>query len=117
MDENSPIQMFQYARLKRNRKNGNWIKRQIAWVFWNNEHISALCEKWIRCDHAYAYTRFEELRAYSGELLLLESIRQSHQNVNQTSSKILISCKCLKILLLIDKMIIISFEEYLQQKQ
>ena len=69
MDENRPIQMFQYARLMRNRKNGNQIKRQIVWVFWNNEHISELCEKWIRCGCEYAYTRFEELRTYSGEVL------------------------------------------------
>ena len=51
------------------KKNGDWVKRQIVWVFWNDEHISELCEKWIRCDSEYAYTRFEELRTYSGEVL------------------------------------------------
>ena len=69
MDENRPIQMFQYAKLMRNRKNGDSIKRQIVWVFWNNEHISELCEKWIYRNREYAYTRFEELRTYSGEVL------------------------------------------------
>ena len=88
MDENRPIQMFQYARLMRNRKNGNWIKRQIVWVFWNNEHISELCQKWIRCNHEYEYTRFEELRTYSGEVLFTRehktTIRKSNIFKRQT---------------------------------
>ena len=44
-------------------------KRQIAWIFWDNKHITELCEKWIHLNHEYAYTRFEELRTYSGEVL------------------------------------------------
>ena len=60
--------MFQYARLGRNKKNGNWAKRQIVCVFWDDEHISELCEKQIRHNYEYAYTRFEELRTYSGEV-------------------------------------------------
>ena len=69
MSENRLIQMFQYAKLRHNNKNGNWSKRQIVWIFWNDKHISELCEKWMRYNHEYAYTRFEELRAYSGEVL------------------------------------------------
>ena len=45
------------------------MKRRIVWVFWNNGHISELCEKWIRCGREYAHTRFEELRTYSDEVL------------------------------------------------
>ena len=61
--------MFQYVKLHSNRKNGNWSKRQIVWIFWNNMHISELCEKWKSYSNGYAYTRFEELRTYSGEVL------------------------------------------------
>ena len=67
--EDRLIQVFQYAKLRRNKKNGNWAKRQIVYVFWDDEHISELCEKWIRYNYEYAYTRFEELRTYSGEVL------------------------------------------------
>ena len=49
-------------------KNGNWIKRQIVLIFWNY-HVSELCEKWIYHDGSYAYTRFEELRTHSGEVV------------------------------------------------
>ena len=69
IDENEPIQVFQYATVQGNKRNGDWVKRQIVWVFWNDEHISELCEKWIPCGSEYAYTRFEELRTYSGEVL------------------------------------------------
>ena len=51
------------------KKNGNWKRRQIVWVFWNNVHVSELCEKWIYLNDKYAYTRFEELRTHSGEVL------------------------------------------------
>ena len=44
-------------------------KNQIVWVFWDEGHVSELCEKWICYNHNYAYTRFEELRARSGEVL------------------------------------------------
>ena len=38
-------------------------------VFWDDCHVSELCEKWICYNHEYAYTPFEELRTYSGEVL------------------------------------------------
>ena len=69
MDENRLIKMFHYVKLERNRKNADWVKRQIVMVFWNNKHISNLCEKWIYRNREYAYTRFEELRTYSSEML------------------------------------------------
>ena len=62
------IQMFQHARLGRSKK-GNLIKRQIAWVFWNDGHVSELCKKWMLHNHDYAYTWFEELRTHSDEML------------------------------------------------
>ena len=49
-------------------KKGDWIKKQIVWVFRSN-HVTELCEKWIYKSNKYAYTRFEELCTYSGEVL------------------------------------------------
>ena len=40
----------------------------ITWVFWKS-HVTELCEKWICCRNNYAYTRFEEFRTCSGEVL------------------------------------------------
>ena len=51
------------------KKNSDWVKRQVVWVFWNDEHISELCEKWIYRNPEYAYTQFEELRTNSGEVI------------------------------------------------
>ena len=46
------------------RKDGNWE----TWIFWKS-HVTELCEKWICCRKIYAYTRFEEFRSCSGEVL------------------------------------------------
>ena len=51
------------------KKNNDWKKRHIVWVFWSNGYISELCEKWIYLNYNYAYTRFEELRTRSGEVI------------------------------------------------
>ena len=67
-DRNKFIQMFQLAKLWR-RKKGNWKRKQIIWIFWDDDHMSELREKWIYHNHNYAYTRFEELRTRSGEVL------------------------------------------------
>ena len=40
----------------------------ITWVFWKS-HVSELCEKWRYYNNNYAYTRFEEFCACSGEVL------------------------------------------------
>ena len=36
---------------------------------WNNGRVSELCEKWIYLNGKYVYTKFEELRTHSGEVL------------------------------------------------
>ena len=46
----------------------NWEKRKVTWVFWRS-HVSDLCEEWICSKDNYAYTRFEEFRTCSGEVL------------------------------------------------
>ena len=56
-------------RSERKINKGNWKKRQIVWVFWDDGHVSELCEKWICYDSNYAYTRSEELRTRSGEVI------------------------------------------------
>ena len=50
------------------KKNGDFIKKQSVWVFWSN-HVTELCEKWIYKNNEYAYTRFEKIYKYSGEVL------------------------------------------------
>ena len=42
-NENRLIKVFRYVR--RDRENGDLVKRQIVIVYWNNKHISELCEK------------------------------------------------------------------------
>ena len=46
----------------------NWEKRKITCVFWKSQ-VSKLCEKCICSNDNYAYTRFEEFRTCSGEVL------------------------------------------------
>ena len=60
-DRDMLMRVFRYSRQWRGKKNGNWKRRQIVWVFWNKGHVSELCEKWIYLDGKYAYARFEEL--------------------------------------------------------
>ena len=62
------IHMFRYSKRWKDKK-GNCKKRQIFWVFWDDGHVSELCEKWVHYNSSYAYTRFEELRTRSGEVL------------------------------------------------
>ena len=38
-------------------------------MIWDDGHVSELCEKRVCYDGNYAYTRFEELRTRSGEVL------------------------------------------------
>ena len=65
-DRDMLIRVFRYSKQWHGKKNGNWKRRQIVWIFWNNGHVSELCEKWIYLNGKYAYTRFEELRTHSG---------------------------------------------------
>ena len=57
-------------RSERKINKGNWKKRQIVWVFWDDGHVSELCEKWICYNGNYAYTKFKELRTRSSVVLL-----------------------------------------------
>ena len=60
---------IRYSKQWHGKKNGNWKRRQIVWIFWNNGHVSELYEKWIYINDKYAYTRFEELPTHSGKVL------------------------------------------------
>ena len=68
-DRDRLIWVFRYAKQWHGKKNGNWKRRQIVWIFWNNGHVSELYEKWIYINDKYAYTRFEELPTHSGKVL------------------------------------------------
>ena len=118
MNKNKLIRVFKYSKKKNNRKTGNQIKRRIVWVFWNNEHISGLCEKGIRCGCEYAYTRFEELCTYSGELLFTREHKAtiSKRKSNKKNFININKLQVFKDFINKNKMIIISFEKYLQQK-
>ena len=35
--------MFLNVNVQGSKKKGDWIKRQIVWVFWSN-HVTELCE-------------------------------------------------------------------------
>ena len=65
---NEFIQMFHGA-MKSRDKTGTWKRGRMVWVIWNDGHVSELCEKWTNPNGIYAYTRSEELRTYSGEVL------------------------------------------------
>ena len=92
MDRDTFRQMFGLSKRARN-KNGNWIKRQIIWVFWNY-HVSELCEKWIYHDGNYAYTRFEELHTCSGEVVFTREYKAA---ISTDISKTYIDIDDLKI--------------------
>ena len=64
---NNLIQIFRCSKKWKDKK-GNRNRRTIIWVFWDDDLISKLCEKWVYCDRNYGYTRFEELRKRSGEV-------------------------------------------------
>ena len=59
--------MFKVSKFKFKNKS-DLEKEVITWVFWKS-HVTELSEKWICCRNNYAYTRFEEFRTCSGELL------------------------------------------------
>ena len=61
--------------MKSRDKKGNWKRGQIVWIFWNDGHVSELCKKRIYRNGNYAYTMFEELRTYSGEVLFTKEHR------------------------------------------
>ena len=69
IDRNMSIRVFRYSKPRCGKKDGNWKRRQIVWIFWNNDHVSELWGKWIYINGKYGYTRFEELRTHSGKVL------------------------------------------------
>ena len=73
---NKLIQMFRYSKQWKGKK-GNWKRRMIVWVFWDDDLISELCEKWICINGKYAYTGFEELRKLSGKVLFTREHKAS----------------------------------------
>ena len=79
---NKRIQMFMYIKRWRNKKGNQKKKRRIVWAFWDDDHISELCKKWVYYDDNYAYTRFEELRECSGEVLFTREYKATASKDN-----------------------------------
>ena len=79
---NKRIQMFMYIKQWRNKKGNQKKKRRIVWAFWDDDHISELCKKWVYYDDNYAYTRFEELRECSGEVLFTREYKATASKDN-----------------------------------
>ena len=73
--------MFRYSKRWKDKK-GNQKKRRIVWAFWDDDHISELCENWVYYDGNYAYTRFEELRKRSGEVLFTREYKAASSKDN-----------------------------------
>ena len=67
IDKKTSSQVFKVVKFKFKNKS-NWEKKVITWVFWKSP-VSELCEKWIYYNNNYAYTRYEEFRTCSGEVL------------------------------------------------
>ena len=84
MKENRYVRTFIYVSMPvKKEKNSDFIKKQSVWVFWSN-HVTELCEKWIRKNNKYAYTRLKRFINILVRCFILESIKQSHQNINKT---------------------------------
>ena len=57
-------------------------KRSIVWVFWDDDDISELCEKWMYLNGNYGNTRFEELRKRSDEVLFTREYKATASKYN-----------------------------------
>ena len=53
--------------------------------------MSDLCEKWVYRNREYGYTRFEELRTCSGEVIYIREHKAITTKRKKTSSQILMS--------------------------
>ena len=73
--------MFRYSKRWKDKK-GNQKKRRIFLAFWDDDHISELCENWVYYDGNYAYTMFEELRKRSGEVLFTREHKATPSKYN-----------------------------------
>ena len=80
----------------------NWEKRKITCVFWKSQ-VSKLCEKWICSNDNYAYTRFEEFRTCSGEVLFTNEHKSVFSKNEAKSYIVLMILKYSKIFLVIVK--------------
>ena len=63
-------------------------------MFWNNNKVTELCEKWIFYDGNYAYTRFEELCTRFGEVLFT---RENKATLSKEKSLAYIDIDALKV--------------------
>ena len=63
-------------------------------MFWNNNKVTELREKWIFYGGNYAYTRFEELSTCSGEVLFT---REHKATLSKEKSLIYIDIDVLKV--------------------
>ena len=82
-DRDMPIRVFRYSKQWHGKRNGNWKRRQIVWIFWNNSHVSELCEKGYILMvnmHTQGLKSFVHIR---GRCFLLENIRQL-EKISQT---------------------------------
>ena len=50
--------------------NDNLTRKKTVNIFWENNTLSEICEKWIfYCNNSYRYIRCEKLHTHLGELL------------------------------------------------
>ena len=73
---------------------GNWLKRQILWLFWNNNKVIELCGKWIFYGGNYADSRFEKLCTRSGEVFFT---REHKATLSKEKSLTFIDIDALKV--------------------
>ena len=57
--------------------NNHWTQKKTVKIFWNNNTISEICEKWIFYNDNYAYIRCEELHTHLGEPLYIREHKAS----------------------------------------
>ena len=74
--------------------NNHWTRKKTVKIFWNNNAISELCERWIFYNDNYAHIRCEELHTHLGELLY---IREHKESLSKTKSCIYIDIDELKM--------------------
>ena len=72
--------------------NNYWIRRKTFKIFWKNNTISELCEKWIFYNDNSAYIRLEEHLTLSGEWLYkIREHKVSLSKKNHATTQILMS--------------------------
>ena len=61
-------------------------KKKTVKIFWNNNTISEICEKWIFYCNNFAYIRLEELHTHLGELLYTREHKAGLSKKNHAST-------------------------------